>query len=421
MNKIGKSQKYGIGGAVNMAAKVACVGLASFCFGADKVKEGTVLGEWVSKTGGFYDDKQNWSGEFVPAKDERALFDMDRRYEVKFRENAENSRLVVNKGRVLFDMQGNSYFLNGGSGSSHEGGIEVGEYSGDDGELSINDGILEGYLINIGVDKDATGKVVVGKGGELKNQMHGLFVGNYGRGELEVIKGGRVSSAAGIIGTYAGSFGEVIVKGKNSIWRNQEDLAIGYSRDAAGRLEIEAGGRVENAGSVFVGGSFDYQDGIGELIVKDGSLEARDIKIYERGTLFVKKGDVLANEVNSNGIIYGAGEIKSDVRNEGVVNPGIEIGILDVGKGYVQGEGGILCIELNNDCSDLLRVAGKAVLGGGLEIKVKDGRIENGKSYKIMNYAEREGEFEKVNWDSSKGEFEVIYGKNGIFLKYSKK
>ncbi len=73
----------------------------------------------------------------------------------------------------------------------------------------------------------------------------GLSVGNIGTGELSIYDGGGVESYCAAIGEGAGSHGTCTVNGGASRLDVTEDLHVGYTYNAIGRLEIQAGGHAE--------------------------------------------------------------------------------------------------------------------------------------------------------------------------------
>src|SRR5262249_1344561 len=74
-----------------------------------------------------------------------------------------------------------------------------------------------------------------------------LYVGDEGTGTLNILNGGTVSNAIGLIGNQAGGNGTVIVSGTNgnglaSTWTSAAQINIGYS--GTGSLLVQGGGKV---------------------------------------------------------------------------------------------------------------------------------------------------------------------------------
>lgn len=126
-----------------------------------------------------------------------------------------------------------------GSGSTMGGGsLSVGA----NGRGTLN--ILAGGMVSseegdIGYSSTAVGDVTVDGAGSQWNVVAGLTVGTAGRGEMTISNGGEVSSGSGVLGANAGGVGKVTVTGAGSNWTNTTTLDVGLS--ATGDLGVPGG------------------------------------------------------------------------------------------------------------------------------------------------------------------------------------
>ena len=78
-----------------------------------------------------------------------------------------------------------------------------------------------------------------------------MFVGYTGNGTLNILNGGSVSNAFGIVAIDAGSTGAVTVNGAGSAWTTAGDLYVGSGGSAT--LAILNGGGVSVGGDSYLG------------------------------------------------------------------------------------------------------------------------------------------------------------------------
>ena len=101
----------------------------------------------------------------------------------------------------------------------------------------------------IGRSEGSTGTVTVDGAGSSLTDSGGFFaVGWSGTGTLDILRGGSVSNALGIIGSQSTGDGTVTVAGTGSTWTNSSDLVVGA--EGNGELIILSGGSVSNTGGI---------------------------------------------------------------------------------------------------------------------------------------------------------------------------
>jgi T5SS/PEP-CTERM-associated repeat protein/autotransporter-associated beta strand protein len=117
------------------------------------------------------------------------------------------------------------------------------------GTLNItNGGIASGSIAYLGYNSGSTGTAIVdGAGSALTNSS--LYIGNSGKGTLNITNGGIASGSIAYLGYNSGSAGTVIVDGTGSTW-TISSIYIGYSSN--GTLEITNGGNV-STGTCWLG------------------------------------------------------------------------------------------------------------------------------------------------------------------------
>jgi T5SS/PEP-CTERM-associated repeat protein len=194
-----------------------------------------------------------------------------------------------------------------GSGSrwDNSGDMSIGQFA--KGELNVLDGGIvsnggNGYLGRNNNDL-AIGTATVSGAGSQWNNDGDLFVADFGTGTLNISDGGVVSNAEGIISNHRNRTGTVSVSGTGSQWDNSGDLTVGYF--GTGVLDINSGGTVNND-NAYVG--------------RDGSsLGAAE------GTVNVSGADTSWNTTND----LHVGGNPGDLGKSGVVN--ISDGTVNVG------------------------------------------------------------------------------------------
>lgn len=135
-----------------------------------------------------------------------------------------------------------------------------------------------------------------------------LQVGDSGRGTLNILDGGKVTSASGAIGFNPGALGHVAVSGRDSSWVIEDALRIGYG--GTGSLDIREGANViSRLGTI---GDAPGGKGVVKVSGPGSTWELRDsnsannlfIGTAGTGTLQIQNGGSVAH---SSGYIGGVG------------------------------------------------------------------------------------------------------------------
>lgn len=284
---------------------------------------------------------------------------------------------------------------NQGSNWQNTNGLYIG-YDGN-GILNISDGGVVnsngGHVgtksdINTGYGQDPNGIVNVTNFGSQWLNSGVLNVGYDGTGQLNITKGGFVTSTSGYVGRGAGynpvgdyyrGNGTVTVNGTSSQWQNTGSLNVGTSETwrflSKGILNIEDGGKVTsstgyigynygtgivtvtgegsewlNDGGIYIGyGGYD-DDGDGTLHIQNGALATGSFAViaYDGGV-----GEVVVDGSGSKWQIDGSISVGDNISTGKlfVQNGGkVELGdVLTVGlKGTLSGNGGTIIGDVLN-------------------------------------------------------------------------
>ncbi len=183
------------------------------------------------------------------------------------------------------------------------------------GLLNVIDGATASNTDGIiGVNAGSVGQAVVSGINSLWTNTRSLFVGSQGTGTLSVTDGGMVTNVNGTIGSTAGSTGVATVSGAGSTWTNNGTLIVGSV--GSGTLNIGAGAEVTNVGNGTIGSS---AGSTGTATVSGGTWNNASLTIGQSGTgtLTVDAGGTVVNSgsttvgsaANSNGelSVTGAG------------------------------------------------------------------------------------------------------------------
>lgn len=159
-----------------------------------------------------------------------------------------------------------------------------------------------------------------------------LYVGFGGTGTLNIIAGGRVSDAEGLVGGNIGGSGQVLVSGQGSSWQNSGRTFIGLL--SSGSLRIEDGATVTNtAGTIGSSAQGDVVvTGRGTTWVNSGRLT---IGRLSTGTLRIEDGATVTSSQGSIGASgTGTGTVTvSGVNSNGTASTWTNTGDLFVGNG----------------------------------------------------------------------------------------
>ena len=222
--------------------------------------------------------------------------------------------------------------LTGTSGAinSPNGTITIGNSNGDNGSLLVsNGGQISSGNSNIGFNSGAVGTATVtgvntnGTASTWSMGANNLEVGIYGTGTLSILNGGVVSDGAGILGTYQGASGNLLVSGvdvasgKASTWNNSFAVVVGngysyspYGYGGSGTLTISNGG-VVTAPEVVEAGGIQSNDGIANGGAASGVINVDSGGILQAGRIVSGGGSGAALNLNG-GILEATNSYSSD-------------------------------------------------------------------------------------------------------------
>ncbi len=166
---------------------------------------------------------------------------------------------------TLGDAAGSTGTLNVGVGAFNVSGSDftqtqliVGNRG--NGTLNLNNGSkvnVTGFnsRTSLGHYASSNGVVNISGVGSTWTSANQLWIGHNGEGSLTVQNGGTLvttgtgGTASTILGTFAGSRGDVTVTGVGSTWTSSSELRVGNTGD--GTLTITNGGKLNNVGTTF--------------------------------------------------------------------------------------------------------------------------------------------------------------------------
>jgi len=198
--------------------------------------------------------------------------------------------LIIRNGPDVYEDGGNVYV---GRAPGSEGTVTLGHatwthsndfFVGDSGRGTL-EVTGESTLITddtyIGNHADGDGSITID--GADWNNAADLYVGGSGNGQFVVQNGGQVSNAYAFVGHDAGSLGTVTVEHGDSIWECREHLAVG--RGGTGTLTVAAYGTLDVRGKLTVWPT-------GSLSVDDGEVIAASLEILNATGLRIAEGAV---------------------------------------------------------------------------------------------------------------------------------
>jgi T5SS/PEP-CTERM-associated repeat protein len=233
------------------------------------------------------------------------------------------------------------------------------------GEVRISNGgaVSSGDFVGVGLVQGSNGYVSVH--GASMSASGQIDVGISGEGTMDIKPGGSVSSRHGAIATKSGSIGTVKVSGNTNM------------------LGGNAHWNIEK--TLIVGGNYETKGGTGALIVESGAAvrigeelvvwENSSVDVLSGGSLTVggTNGTVLPGTVQvlADSKVSGAGEIRGNLINSGIISPGHSPGVMSIDGDFTQLSNGILTLEVGGLASgeyDVLAVEGNVLLGGKIEL-----------------------------------------------------
>ena len=211
--------------AAQIVASLAVVSLVS-----PRADAGGVVKSWSNNAGGSFHTAANWSPLGAPTLTQTALFEAGTLYTVTFSNNVGNRLLRVDDLDLTLDLGGFLYSLTGAS---------IGENAGVPGRLTLGNGTVLVSLafpalkVRIGVGPGATGDLII-SGNALFQSSNVILVGDGGSGLIAVDPGGRLTTAAVLLGDDPGADGTITVSGPGSTWTASGAVEIGQADQSTG-------------------------------------------------------------------------------------------------------------------------------------------------------------------------------------------
>jgi len=204
---------------------------------------------------------------------------------------------------VIDTVTPNATVINAFSATS--GFLSVGQFG--TGALTISGGgAVSSASVTAGDLAGSTGTMTVtGSGSTMTTTGVGnqVIIGNYGAGTLQILNGGVVSDASGIVGQNAGGTGTATVDGLGSIWTNTSTLTVGTQ--GTGTLTLSNQGQATAAG-VLIG----VAGGTGTVSLTGHSgistMGAVNVGFTGTGTLTVASNSLLVSSGGAIGNLAGA-------------------------------------------------------------------------------------------------------------------
>ncbi|MET4262191.1 T5SS/PEP-CTERM-associated repeat protein [Bradyrhizobium sp. S3.12.5] len=160
------------------------------------------------------------------------------------------AKVISNIGMIGNFAGGNGTVTVDGAGSTwtNNQGVTIGSSS--TGTLTVsNGGAVSAASVTAGDQAGSTGTVTVaGTGSILTTTGIGnqVVIGNFGTASLQILSGGAVSDANGVVGQNTGGVGTVTVDGLGSTWTNTSTLTVGTQ--GTGTLALSNQGQATAAG-----------------------------------------------------------------------------------------------------------------------------------------------------------------------------
>ncbi len=289
--------------------------------------------EWRSPSGGGFGYAGNWYPS-IPGTTNDTIFDLAATYDVVFPAASQISAKSANirRGDVLFDLSGSTWSLT----SSLSPALQVGSDLPTPASLTVTGaggGTLQAFSALIGTQAGSQGNLHVTGAGTTVRVTNDMSVGFFGKGTALIDGGARLVTRTAGVGDQPGSDGSLVrVTGANSRW----DVPFFLTIDK-GEVNVSSGGALSAGFGIFL-----FQDGV----------------------------------------LSGDGTINGDVINFGSVVPGNSPGSLTINGSYQQigflpefgANAGRLVAEIAGSPAsgnyDRLIVNGPVVLGGLLDVKV---------------------------------------------------
>ena len=152
-------------------------------------------------------------------------------------------------------------------------------------------------------------------------------------------------------------------------------------------------------GTVGVGGSASLNNNSRLRVNNGGVMTVGGTTSINSGSQAVINGRLTSPQVNVNsgGLLTGAGLIAGNVLNSGTVAPGNSPGTLTITGGYTQGSTGTLIMEIaSQTVFDRLIVGGNANLGGTLQLLTLSFQLAYGQQFQLLQAGSISGQFDSI-------------------------
>ncbi|MFU1928473.1 autotransporter outer membrane beta-barrel domain-containing protein [Bordetella hinzii] len=220
---------------------------------------------------------------------------------------------VVNNDAYIGNLGSGTLTVSGSDGAgsasswTSRGWAMIGNQAGSVGTVTIlNGGVAQADIGSIGLDAGSLGTVTVsGRGStwSLLSTNNGFGIGVGGSGRLRIDNGGAVHSGQALIGWDAGSDGIVTVSGQSSVWDPHNNIFVGF--DGTGELHVLDGAAVSTAAPATPGNAATIYIGlgagaVGTVTVSSATADISTLSATDRitvgsagtGTLTIDKGGV---------------------------------------------------------------------------------------------------------------------------------
>ncbi len=320
---------------------------------------------WNNPLGGSFHDNANWVGG-VPGILDNAVFDLGSLlpYAVSLSSDVSNNQVRIGNDLLqLAFTPGVTFSL--ASTSPTVPAMIIGDAVADVGQLTLLDATIltSGQMV---IGADGTGTLIVP--GTSRISGADAFIGFSGTGHLLLQAGGKLDSNHTSIGTNTGADGSAVVDGLNSIWTNNLGMFVGDF--GSGELTVSNFGFVRSEG---IYGGF---AGTGSIIVDSNATlnSSSFIRIGDtatgNGSLQITGGGSVASQNGSIAFAGGAGSVLVDGSGSNwLVTDALEAGWSGVGTLTIQNGGGVAAAVLNIG-SDLGGDGTVSVSGTGSNLSV---------------------------------------------------
>jgi len=242
----------------------------------------------------------------------------------------------------------------------------------------------------------------------------------------------RVAEAKGFANTYHRWIGDDQADASVAAnWSdyNYENAGLVYMSEDGGpqaswTATVDAGGDAVVASDLeFLSLEIKGANQVQEVFVEKGvTLTGRnEIQLSTNGVLYFDDATIASNrwlDIQSEALLSGSGTIAATLHNNGFVH-NIVPGIV-VKSDYISFPDSILLIEFKGDKNSFFNVEGKAVISGGLKVRIADETsIVSGKKYTILKSKSLSGSFtnEKSEVETASGlNFRIGYTENTVTL-----